>query len=452
MRRVTIVMTVSAAFMLLAGPAAASPLHHPGDGQHTTRAPNGAGETADGLAGKASFTPLGARLSGAATLVGTLYSSSGLTIGNAALEWAAEAGDGWHSDTGATAPDGSFSMSVVPTTNGWLYAYPSEDSTLAIAHDTWVAGSTHTKTLYPGRVSVSATRGGRWGDFSKISIRVWGATRYSFGAVKAADTSSTPVTGLVDVLDGDYSVGSAKFFWDEGVEFAGSFGVTSGSTAGTALSFDEAAAQRIRMTSPYWYSGKPGVTVKIACDNLPAGWIDHVTGYTDDPASTAPTTYGELTSSGAATESLSLKVPSAAKPGYGYWIGFQHVDASGNSYPLYLEEMYQVCTLKPSKTSIHRGARIRVRGVIPTAGHWGGQAGLKKVVTLYAHKGTAPVPTKWNPASKGWAKVGSVRATGSGIYTTPYFKPLKTLTLVARYPGDDWYYDAYTSTQKITVR
>jgi len=74
------------------------------------------------------------------------------------------------------------------------------------------------------------------------------------------------------------------------------------------------------------------------------------------------------------------------------------------------------------------------------------------VVTLYAHKGTAPVPTRWNPKSKGWVKVYSVRANAYGAYKTPTFKPLKTLTLVVRYPGDDWYWDAYTSTQKVTVR
>ncbi len=107
---------------------------------------------------------------------------------------------------------------------------------------------------------------------------------------------------------------------------------------------------------------------------------------------------------------------------------------------------------KASRTSVRKGTKIRVKGIIPTAGHWGEQAGLKKTVTLYAHKGTAGVPTKWNPKSKGWVKVGSVRADGKGTYTTPYFKPLKTLTLVVRYPGDDWYFDGYTSTQKIVVR
>ena len=62
------------------------------------------------------------------------------------------------------------------------------------------------------------------------------------------------------------------------------------------------------------------------------------------------------------------------------------------------------------------------------------------------------MPTKWDPASKGWFKLGTVRTNGLGAYTTPYFKPPSTHTLVVRYPGDDWYYGAYTSAQKITVR
>ena len=62
------------------------------------------------------------------------------------------------------------------------------------------------------------------------------------------------------------------------------------------------------------------------------------------------------------------------------------------------------------------------------------------------------VPTKWNPSAEGLVKLGSMHTNGLGAYTTPYIQAPETLTLVVRYPGDDWYYDAYTSTQKITVR
>ena len=343
---------------------------------------------------------------------------------------------------------------MVPASYGEIWAYPDDDTAFARGGETWADGGSYGYTIYPGQVSVQAHRGGKWGDFDKLVLRFWGSNRYSKGAVVATDTSSTPVGGAIDVLDGTYSSGSAKFFWDEGLEFYGTFGVTSGENAGT-LTVDEADAQRVWFSSPYWYSGKPGATVKVALNNFPAGWITRVTGHTDDPTGTASKTFGPWTSTSTATQSRSVKIPSTAKPGYGYWVGFQHVDSSAqdaNEYPLYLEEMYQVCTIKASKTSVRKGTKIRVKGIIPTAGHWGDQVGLKKTVTLYAHKGTAGVPTKWNPKSKGWVKVGSVRADGKGTYTTPCFKPLKTLTLVVRYPGDDWYFDGYTSTQRIVVR
>jgi len=452
MKRLLILLAALAAALLLPAAAAAAPRHEIGDGHHQVRSGRAHGAATNALAGKESFAPLGARLSGAATVYGTLSNSYGSPTGGAPLEWYSLVDGSWVWGEGTTAGDGSFSMTVSPTTNGELWAYPGADSAFARGDETWSNGGSYGRTLYPGRVSVTGHRGGRWGDFDKLVVRLSGSARYSKGAVTAGDTSTTPVSGLIDVLDGNYSGGSAKFFWDEGLEFFGSIGVTSGVTSGAAVSVNEADAQRVWMKSPYWYSGKPGATVKIARNNFPAGWSNLVTGYTDDPSETASKTFGTLTSSGTATENLSVKVPSAAKPGYGYWMGFQHVDGSGNEYPLYLEEMYQVCTMKPSKTAIHKGTKIRVTGVIPTEGHWGSQAGLKKVVTLYAHKGTAGVPTKWNPKSKGWVKVGSVSAAGSGVYTTPYFKPLKTLTLVVRYPGDDWYFDAYTSARKITVR
>ena len=72
-------------------------------------------------------------------------------------------------------------------------------------------------------------------------------------------------------------------------------------------------------------------------------------------------------------------------------------------------------------------------------------------MTLFAHKGDGARADLVEPERAGSRSARS-RRNGFGAYTTPYFKPLKTLTLVVRYPGDDWYYDAYTSTQKISVR
>jgi hypothetical protein len=455
MRRLFTFATLCAAFLLIAGVAAAVPRQKVGDGRHQVRSGDAQGPSAEGLAAKTQFAPLGTRLAAAtASVSGYLHDSYGNPSGSATIgcdSWS-EGGQRWYFYRATTDSDGHFEVNnVLPAADGRLLAFPDEDTTF-VRVDSWPNGSSYSRDLYPGRVSVTAHRGGRWGDFSKLTVDLTGSDRLSTSSIKTNDLSSTPVTGLIDVLDGSYSGGCAYFLRDEGIEFYDSIDVTSGSTSSTAITVDEAAAQRVWFTTPYWYSGKPGATVRIAREGFPVGWINLVTGYADDPDGTAAKTFGTRTSTSTGTEFMSVKVPAKATPGYEYRVGFQHVDASGDDYPLYLEEIYQVCTLEPSKSSITKGAKIRVTGIVPTEGHWGSQAGLKKVVTLYSHKGAASVPTKWDPTSQGWVKVASASTNGLGAYMTPYFKPSKTLTLVARYPGDNWYYGAYTSAQKITVR
>ena len=367
-------------------------------------------------------------------------------MSGAAMEWWAEASpDEWYWGEGQTAADGSFAMAALPTTNGEVYAnYGNGATTLGFQAQQWADGTTNTFDFFPGRVYASAALGGPWaGDFEYLAVRLWGNDRYTRGQVPANGTA-TP-QGTFDVNHGTYSWGSAKFFYDEGVEFAGSIDVTPWSQSGTSIAVGEADAQRVHMTSPYWGSGSPGATVRVARENYPSDWVDYVSGYDDAPdAGASSTAFGNTDA-----QTFGARIPRNAKPGYSYWIGLQHVNGIAT---LYLETPYQVATLKASRTAVRRGTKVRVTGVVPTAGHWGTEQGLKKVVTLYAHRGKAPVPTKWNPKRQGWVKVYSVRTNGLGAYTTPYFRPLKTLTLVVRYPGDDWYYDAYTSTQKIKVR
>lgn len=442
------------AVLLPAGVAAAARQHDTRGGQHqpmSAHAPN-ADAAFGAVLGERAFVPLAASLTaGSTTVRGWLYNSYGVGQSAKTVEWdswdAAE--QRWYWGQTTTAADGSYVMYAQPTSIGEVWAYPDDGTTFARGARTWTNGAEDRVDLYPGRVAVTAVRGGKWGDFSTIITRFYGSTAYSKGRVTTADTTSSPAGGSMDVLSGSYYGGSVKFFWDEGMEF-GAASIAPG--ASYTLSADEAKAQRVWITSPYWWSGKAGATVRLARGNFPAGWINHVSGYTDNPTASPHVDYGAVSSQGGATESVSVKVPATAKPGYGYWIGFQHVDASGESYPLYLEEMYQVCTLKASKTRVARGARIRVNGIIPTEGHWGDQTGLSKYVTLYAHKGKTGVPTKWKPRSQGWTKVGRVRANGRGVYRSPYFRVFKTLTLVVRYPGDNWYFDAYTSPLVIKVR
>lgn len=440
--------------MLSATVAHAAPPPHAGDdhparrgGEPSARADAGA------LSARAAFRPLGARLAtGTATVYGTLRDSYGTPTSSAWVEAWSQVGTQLYWAETRTDAGGYYSIAAAaPSSQGEVWAYPDGDSALARTTGAWATGGSYQQNLYPGRVSVTAYRGGPWDYSNQISVRMYGAGVYSRGAVYASDTTS-PIAGDVQALNGSYDSGSVRFFLNEGVEFSGAFNVTSGAKSDYVITVYEQDAQRLWMSSPSWRSGKPGATVKVAFNNFPGGWINSVTGYTDDPKETASKSFGKHASKGAATHLRSYRIPPTATPGYTYYLGFQHVDGAGDEYPLYLESGYQVCTMKPSKTSVKKGARIRVTGVVPVEGHWGARKGKAKTVTLYAHKGTAKVPTKWEPKGQGWVKVGSVRTNGLGAFTTPYFKPLKTLTLVVRYPGDNWYYRAYTSTAKVTVK
>jgi hypothetical protein len=215
---------------------------------------------------------------------------------------------------------------------------------------------------------------------------------------------------------------------------------------------DEADAQQVYVGRPYWASGKPGATIGYDLTNWPAGYKATFAGYDENPDSDVSVQYsGEWTSTGSAG-TIALTVPKTATPGYSFDVEATRSDSLWSFTGLRIYDGYQVCTLKASKSSVRKGTLITVSGVIPTQDHWGTEAGISKTVTLYAHEGSAAVPTKWDPRSQGWQKVYSIKADGFGRYKSRTFRPNRTLTLVVRYPGDDWYWDAYTSTQKITVK
>jgi hypothetical protein len=455
--RILIVAACVVATLLTASAAvAAAPPARPGGGQHEVRGHEVKSAFPGARGAKLRFAPLGARLSAYAAVSGGLYDSYGNPRAGKDVQWFAWSGaeQAWHGGSGKTAGDGSFSWNdVLPTDDGEVWAYPDDDTTFAVLWQPWIAGSSNPYTLQPGRVHITAQRGGPWagGDsgFQSVSLQMWGAHAYSRGTLVAPDRSSSPVAGNVDVLAGSYAGGSLKFYWDEGLEWVADHGVAT-ATDSLNLNVDEADAQRVWLSSPYWYSGKPGATVTVQLDNFPAHWINRVTGYTDDPNGSASKTYDPWTSTAPATQWLRVKIPANATPGYTYWLGFQHVDDSDYPYPLYLEEGYQVATIKPSKTRITRGTKIRVTGIVPTQGHWGSEPGIRKKVVLLWHKGTAQVPTD---SFKGWYQVGkALRCTGTGAYASPSFKVPATGTFCAYYAGDDQYWAGYTSTAKVTVR
>jgi hypothetical protein len=347
--------------------------------------------------------------------------------------------------------DGSFSASPVATDDGEIWAYPDATTAFARRGQTWAAGATYPSLdIYPGSITVSAARDGQWNTFDDLTLSLSGDQAYTWGSRTTSDTTTSPATVQMEALEGEYTGGSVNFWPDEGLEFASALTVTPGPAPGDAIAVSESAAQSVRF-SGYAYSGKPGATVKLSRVGFPAGWRNYVTGGSD-PSGEPYKEYGVKISQGAAREPLSVKVPGTAKPGYSYWIGLQHIDAAGIVQPLYIETAYQVCTIQPSKTSVTRNARIRVSGIVPTEGHWGSRAGDRKSVVLWWHKGAAPVPATWDPRAQGWHAVSTFTTSGTGSYRSPYFNVSRTGTCVVRYDSDDWYYGAYTSTAKVTVR
>jgi hypothetical protein len=445
MRRLFAAAMVCAAFVVLTGVAAADPWDHPARGHDVDHAAAVRGATP--LAAKARVLPLGARRA-SITISCRVLDSSGTPSSGATVVWYAPAGSTWYSGRGTTDASGDVTLTAIPAAgHGELWVYPAGGGTLARGGETWSDGSSF--TFFPGRLTATGYRGGPWNDFDNLSVSIWSDTRSSYGSIAASDTTSSPVSGDFDALNGPYTTGALYFFDDEGLEFSGSVNVASGSFSSGAITGYEASAQRITVSSPYWASGAPGSTIKVACGNFPAGWANGVTGQSEYPSSAPVKDFGTKASGGGATESVTLKVPTSATPGYWYNIDMGHLNGL---QALDLHTPFQVCTMRPSRTSIRRGTKIRVTGVVPIYGHWGDQKGTPKTVTLFAHRGKAGVPTKWNPKRQGWVAVGSVKTNAYGKYVTPYFKPLKTLTLVVRYPGDDWWWDAYTSAKKITVR
>ena len=402
-------------------------------------------------AAPAAFTPLARRI-GNISLTVHLTNFDGTVGASIDVAWQVEEGTTVYSGSGQTDASGNitFNDAVPAVANGQLYTWFGP-SIQGWGDLTWSNGDTI--NLRPAQVLAKASRGGPWAEdpISGFSLDMMGNDRFSSGWVPATQvTPIDPFEGTLDTADGEYDRGGLYFFQDEGVElsFPSSLTLVSGVVTEIGPEY-EAAAQRMTVTSPYWASGAPGSTIRVAISQFPAGWINAFSGQSEFPDIAPTKSFGSKTASGSATQMYTFKVPTNATAGYWYNVRAQHTNGL---QVLNLTTPFQVCTMKPSKTSIAKGAKIRVKGVVPIYRHWGSDPGTPKTVTLYAHKGKAGVPTKKDPRSQGWVKVGSVKTTRTGAYTTPYFKPLKTLTLVVWYPGDPWWWEAYTSAKTVTVR
>jgi hypothetical protein len=408
-------------------------------------APEPAGASSAGLS--LPFAPsVLSRLSagGGAVVSGHIWGFSGATV-------VCSAPGG--SVTTTTGPDGAYSCSGLPAAGGngtiWVRTGAADGLVLGRTALTWADPGPTTFDLSAGAIKCIVTRGGPLPSPTSISVNLSGADGVS---QTVSWSTSTEVAGpdplTVDARGSQGPQSKVAVYWwsNEGVE--ADIGVTIGGMAPVIGPYDEADACRTRITSPYWASGAPGTRVRLLLAGYRAGWVNRLNGQPGYPFGAPVDALGTTTASGnAAGDAAYVTVPAATKPGYAYKITAQH-----STGPLGLTTWFQVCTLKPSASTISRGKSIRLKGIVPISGHEGATAGRPTKVTVYARTSAGAQPSRWDPSGQGWRKVATDTTDGFGAYSTIALRPTRTTWYVARYPGDSRYRGAYTSVVKVKVR
>lgn len=381
-----------------------------------------------------------------------------------ALDGSAEAGaevDLWYTDaadndqyigTATTDAQGDFTYTGAPaTTQGEIDAYFTDDNGCQSWNDTFTQNGPNNFTLRPGATTAEVLRTDSydgWG-WSEARIDTYGTD--GGGTTWVTDSSNATVTTHALVMAPDYDYAVAYPYANQGIEWNApeTLPVTPGTSDGQTMTFDEANGRTAWIESPYWQSGKAGSTVWLYFNNWPKGYEAAFYGYSQWPA-TAPTKDWNFFVTCQGKDFLRKMTLPKSTPGYDYELHIWRYDDESSA--LDLTTYFQVASLKASHATVHAGGAVRLSGVIPTQGHLGSEVGKIKFVTVYQRTKAAGPPSAWNPGAKGWRKVATVRANGYGAYTGPVLHPRHTTWYVVRYPGDGWYYRAYTSVIRVAVR
>jgi len=206
--------------------------------------------------------------------------------------------------------------------------------------------------------------------------------------------------------------------------------VTPGAIAADPVAVDWDNAQYAYLAGPLCrHSGKPGSTVKMALKGWPAG---EKAIFSDSNGDFYKTT--QLSAGPTFSYLVPLKIATGVAVGP-YWIDTYNSDPASF---VDLSDTYQVCTFKPSASSIRPGHAVRLSGRVYGKGN----------VTIYSttHKASAQPSTL---AAKGWHRVGAYK-TSSGKFITGLLRPSRTTWYVAKYTG--WAFPAFTSVVRVTVR
>jgi hypothetical protein len=399
---------------------------------------------------------LGVIENGPCTVTGVVQDRSGAPVAGAFVDWGYYDAQGYwvFGNEAETQADGSFSFSgVTATTDGELDVYLSSGAGYQAWSLTFSASPAENHfVLRPGIAPFSTTRtlSPGWGYWDSVLVDTWGS--------EGGGTTTISATGNAYVMPPDYDYALVYYFSNQAVEWVGgsSIPVVAGGTGGTPIAVSQDDAQSILVTKPYWASGKPGTTVKLRMGNWPAGRQAGFYGYSEYPYSYPTKEYGATYTSNGAAATVSLTVPANATPGYDFEIHAYRSDTQDTA--LDINDFFQVCTLKSSKTSVRSGGAIRLAGRVPLAGHLGSKlAPAGKRVTIFKRT-TAPSvqPRSWT-SPRGWTKVATVSTTRSGAYYSAYLHPRRTTWYIVRYPGSSntgtgqWYWKAFTSFVKVRV-
>ncbi|HUK76922.1 MAG TPA: hypothetical protein VL117_04895 [Thermoleophilia bacterium] len=215
--------------------------------------------------------------------------------------------------------------------------------------------------------------------------------------------------------------------------------LTAGNTAPGTVSLDWHDAQQAYLYGPLCrHSGKPGTKISMVVRGWPAGETATFVGYAGSGTGVAR---GAVTTSVAdQTLTTPITIPTSAPVGI-YEVDTYRTGSMGTPGAASLVgmwDLYQVCTFKPSASSIQHGHAVRLSGRVPS----------NTSVTVYAttHKVSAAPGTF---AAKGWHRIGAYK-TKLGRFSTGLLHPTRTTWYVVKYKG--WAFQAFTSITKVRVR
>ena len=442
-----------------AGAAVAAPAHQPAVAAHPAHA-----HPAVGHASRRALAPRQSALDAATgTITLHVYDFLGQPAVGADVFWS-NGPDGNLGDSGTVVnADGSYLFSGVPAVagDGQIGAILPAGAALTYTNQSWPAEGTDVG-IQPGHLPLTVMRGGPWYDatdpsydFNELDAQVTGSSggvvtdRTADQALANLDQTADVTTDL-DVMAATYAAGTLNFWFpygwsDEGAEIPGSHTVVgAGSTSSDPIAVQETDAARLYLNAGHWWSGKPGTRVSLGLQNYGIDWPVYLVGYSEFGVIEYEFGGVTVTSQSQTVTGLSVR---GAMAGYWYFFGTLHSPDG-----LYLESPFQVCTLKSSVAKARRGVPFRLSGVVPVQGHTPGHAGVAKSVTLYKRFTAAGQPSKLTP-SRPWIRVKSVKTDRYGRYSFRGLIERRATWYVVRYAmSDTWYWPAFTSVLKVSVK